>query len=56
MKSGQCSYLHPELFDRDGEDFPLPKVANPGEELREAIEDAIELCPSSAISLVEDEQ
>ena len=54
MKSTQCSYLHPELFDRDADDFPVPKVQHPGEELRKAIEDAIELCPAGAIRLVED--
>ena len=54
LRSTQCSYLHPELFDRDAEDFPVPKVQHPGEDLREAIADAIELCPASAIRLVED--
>ena len=52
LRSTQCSYLHPELFDRDAEDFPVPKVQHPGEDLREAIADAIELCPASAIRLV----
>jgi ferredoxin len=54
VRSGQCSYLHPELFDRDSEDFPTPKVERPGEQHRAAIEDAVELCPTSSISLVED--
>jgi ferredoxin len=56
VRSGQCSYLHPELFDRDSEDFPASKVEHPGEEHRAAIEDAVELCPTSSISLVEDDE
>ena len=55
VRSGQCSYLHPELFDRDSEDFPTSKVEHPDEEHRAAIEDAVELCPTSSISLVDEE-
>ena len=54
VRSGQCSYLHAELFDRDSEDFPASTVEHPGEEHRAAIEDAMELCPTSSISLMED--
>ena len=54
VRSGQCSYLHAELFDRDSEDFPASTVGHPGEEHRAAIKDAMELCPTSSISLMED--
>ena len=56
VSSGQCSYLHPQLFDRNSEDFPTSKVEHTGEEHRAAIEDAVELCPTSSISLVEDDE
>ena len=54
-KTGQCSYLHPELFKAGEYGSPIVLVEHPGEELREAAEEAAELCPSGAISLVEDE-
>lgn len=53
-RTGQCSYLHPELFKAGEDSSPIVLVKHPGEELREAAEDAIDLCPSGAISLVED--
>ena len=53
-KTGQCSYLHPELFKAGEYGSPIVLVEHPGEELREAAEEAVELCPSGAISLVED--
>jgi ferredoxin len=53
-RTGQCSYLHPELFKSDTDGSPIVLVAHPGEELREAAEEAVELCPTGAISLVED--
>jgi len=54
-KTGQCSYLHPELFKAGEYGSPIVLVEHPGEELREAAEEAVELCPSGAIALVEDE-
>jgi ferredoxin len=53
-KTGQCSYLHPELFKADETGAPVVLVEHPGEDLREAAEEAVELCPSGAISLVEE--
>ncbi|MGH7960693.1 MAG: ferredoxin [Candidatus Binatia bacterium] len=53
-KTGQCSYLHPELFKTDTDGSPIVLVEHPGEELREAAEDASDLCPSGAISLEEE--
>lgn len=54
VKSGQCSYLHPELFERDADDFPVAKVEHPGDDLIEGAEEAVELCPASALTLVEE--
>jgi ferredoxin len=54
LKSGQCSYLHPELFERDGDDFPIAKTEQVSGSLIEGAEEAIELCPASAITLVDE--
>jgi ferredoxin len=54
-KAAQCSYLHPELFKADSNGAPVVLVEHPDEELREAAEEAVELCPNGAISLIEDE-
>jgi len=54
-KAAQCSYLHPELFKADQTGAPVVLVEQPGDELREASEEAVELCPNGAISLEEDE-
>jgi ferredoxin len=56
MRSGQCSYLHPELFTEREDGFPVVLVDRPDEELLTAAEEAAELCPSGAIQLVEDEE
>jgi len=53
-RTGQCSYLHPELFKADEVGAPVVLVERSGEDLREAAEEAVELCPSGAISLVEE--
>ncbi len=55
-KAAQCSYLHPELFKADQAGAPVVLVEHPGDELREAAEEAVELCPNGAISLLEDEK
>lgn len=52
-KAHQCCYLHPELFKADEGGAPVVLFDNPGEELRGAAEDAVELCPNGAISLSE---
>ena len=52
-KAGQCSYLHPELFTTDAAGVPVVVVEHPGKDLREAAEEAVELCPNGAISLGE---
>jgi ferredoxin len=54
MRSGQCSYLHPELFREDDDGFPIVLVEHPEGEQLAAAEDAAELCPSGAIRLVEE--
>ena len=53
-RTGQCSYLHPELFKASDEGSPLVLVECPQGELREAADEMVELCPSGAIALVEE--
>jgi len=54
-RTGQCSYLHPELFKADEVGAPIVLVEHPSEALRAAAEEAVELCPSGAIALVEED-
>jgi ferredoxin len=54
-KAAQCTYLHPELFRADRSGAPVVLVEHPGHEQREAAEEAVELCPNGAISIIEDE-
>ena len=54
LRSGQCTYLHPDLF-REGEDrFPVVLVEHPEGEQIDAAEDAADVCPSSAIELIDE--
>ncbi len=54
LKSGQCSYLQPDLFGRDEENWPVVTVERPEGERIEQANDAIEMCPAQAISLTEE--
>ena len=53
LNSGQCAYLQPELFELN--DVGEPKVINsePTGDLIAKANDAIQMCPSQAISLEE---
>ena len=55
LKSGQCTYLHPDLFREGPDGRPIVLIERPdGPQLVEA-EDAAEICPASAIALLGDE-
>lgn len=54
LKSGQCSYLHAELIKADPDGTPRVIVEQIGADLQAAAEDAVDLCPSGAIALVEE--
>ena len=54
LKSGQCSYLHSELITAGADGTPRVITEQIEEPLRDAAEDAVDLCPSGAISLRED--
>ena len=54
LNSGQCAYMQPELFEVD--DDGVPTVLVSGEltpEQLEAANDAVDVCPSQSITLVE---
>ncbi len=54
LRSGQCTYLHPELFKEGEGGYPELIVANPiPDNLKEGAEDAADICPSGAIDIEE---
>ena len=54
-KSGECYYNHPELLAAGDDGFPRVLVpALETERQRHEAQQAIEVCPSQAISLVEE--
>lgn len=53
LSSGQCAYMHPELFEVD--DDGVPTILISGDLTDEQVEqarDAADVCPSQSISLV----
>lgn len=51
LKAGQCYYLQPSVFRADSQGWPEIVVEHPeGDELA-AAEDAVEICPSGAITV-----
>jgi len=50
IASGTCTALCPEVFGQDDEGYVLLLDDEPGPELREKIEDAIDSCPAACIS------
>ena len=50
LKSGQCTYMHPALFQEGGDGYPIVLIPEPTDDQRTDADDAIELCPVSAIS------
>jgi ferredoxin len=53
LKSGQCTYLHPELFREDSDGFPVALVAELEDEQMEDAQDAADICPSQSITIEE---
>lgn len=53
-KSGQCAYLHAELISADPDGTPRVIIDTINNDLREAAEDVVDLCPSGAIVLVKE--
>ncbi|MGD9934831.1 MAG: ferredoxin [Dehalococcoidia bacterium] len=53
IRSGQCTYLHPDLFKEDADGYPSVIVDPVPPERREDAEDAADICPGQAIYLKE---
>ncbi len=53
-KSGQCAYLHAELITADLDGIPRVIIETVSEDLHEAAEDVVDICPSGAIALVKE--
>ena len=53
--SGQCVLTEPAVFDQSDDDGTVVVLVDhvEGEQLK-AVEEAVEMCPSQALSLVED--
>ena len=54
-RSGQCAYMHPELFKSDADGAPIVLVEQPSPEQREDAEDAVDMCPGGAIALLDED-
>ena len=54
LNSGQCAYLQPELFELGDDGAPQVLNDHPDGDLIAKANDAIEMCPAQAISLVEE--
>jgi ferredoxin len=55
LRSGQCFYLHPEIFKEGAEGFPDVIVDPLPLDLVEEAEEAADICPGSAIALLQED-
>lgn len=54
--AGQCVLTEPAVFDQDeAEGLVWLKTDTPGKEYEDAVREAVQLCPSGALSIVEDD-
>lgn len=54
--SGQCVLTEPAVFDQSEEDGTvLLRTERPDEALQERVREAVDLCPSQALSIVADQ-
>ena len=51
--NARCVSIAPTVFRVDEQDRLHLTIARPGEDLREAVETAVALCPRQALSIVE---
>lgn len=50
--AGMCALTAPKVFDQDAKDGRVVlRIESPGEDVVEAVREAVELCPSGALSL-----
>ena len=53
LRSGQCTYLHPKIFQEGEGGYPEVLLESIPDELKEEAEDAADICPSGAILIDE---
>jgi ferredoxin len=53
-RTGQCYYLHPEAFRDRGDGHPEPVQDRFPMPLRDALEEAADLCPTESIHVEEE--
>ncbi|MEU6646348.1 (4Fe-4S)-binding protein [Saccharomonospora sp. NPDC046836] len=51
--SGMCVLTAPEVFDQDDDGIVVLRIAEPEPGSRDAAREAVQLCPSGALSLRE---
>lgn len=49
--TGACAQIAPEVFEVRTDGYLYILIEEPGEELREKVEQAAELCPTAAITI-----
>jgi ferredoxin len=49
--TGACTQVAPEVFEVRSDGYLYVLIEEPGEELREKVEQAAELCPTAAITV-----
>jgi ferredoxin len=54
IASGQCVLIAPEVFDQDDQGYVIVLDDSPGNEFREAMEEAVLICPAAVIRIVEE--
>ncbi|WP_316527782.1 ferredoxin [Kitasatospora brasiliensis] len=47
--AAQCAYSAPDVFDQDDDGYVLVRDPRPGPDAREAVLEAVDLCPARAI-------
>ena len=49
--TGACTQICPEVFEVRSDGYLYVLIASPGEEMREKVTQASELCPTAAITI-----
>jgi ferredoxin len=49
--TGACTQIAPEVFEVRSDGYLYVLIEEPGEELREKVEQAADLCPTAAITV-----
>ena len=53
--AGQCVLTEPTVFDQDDDGIVSLLTTEPGEQVAGKVRDAVGLCPSQALAIVEDD-